>query len=317
MSTTNMTNKTQEAPAATPDAVTLLDGFRTPAVDVNDLAYQADPAFLPDKTDLWTAPAAHDGWVHAHNSIRYELGELSRVLKALGTARLQEWQVAAVRAWWAGHTKHVHEHHTNEDDIMNPFLRTRIAYPDKLEADHVDLVAAMDAIAAEVDGLAPGDTLEALRALWLHYESLMLPHLYEEEQVGLPLCRAYFTPAEVEKVTAVFLKKGDPVSLGAFVHVMGHKHHAQTFMRENGIPPFVWHLPGKGFKALRMLYRTKMQVHIDSLMAGEPVKARTKHDAKENAAKAAKVHGDAIAEQCILSPSKRTNVMRGSKQWPM
>merc|ERR1712227_667499 len=106
-----------------------------------------------------------------------------------------------------------------------------------------------------------------------------------------------------------FLKKGDPVSLGSFVHVMGHKADAKRFMAENGIPSFVWHLPGKGFKALRTLYRTKMQVHIDSLLAGEPVSARTKKDAKENAAKAAKTHSENIVAQCILSPSKRSNVM--------
>merc|ERR550537_1349806 len=28
---------------------------------------------------------------------------------------------------------HVHEHHSNEDKVFNPFIRTRINYPDKLE----------------------------------------------------------------------------------------------------------------------------------------------------------------------------------------
>merc|ERR1712100_417314 len=128
-----------------------------------------------------------------------------------------------------------------------------------------------DAIEKHVAALAPGATLAGLRPLWLHYEATMLPHLFEEEQVGLPLARAYFTPAEVEKMTAQFVKS--PLSIGAFVHVIGHKKDVQTFMRENGIPAIVWHLPGKGFKALRKLYRSKMQVHIDSLLAGEQVSA--------------------------------------------
>merc|ERR1719482_2417673 len=161
----------------------------------------------------------------------------------------------------------------------------------------------MDAIAAHIAALAPGATLGGLDSLWRRYESLMLPHLFEEEQIGLPLARAYFSPAEVEKVVSTFLKKGDPVSLGSFVHVMGHKADARRFMAENGIPSFVWHLPGKGFKSLRTLYRTKMQVHIDSLLAGEPVCARTKKHSKENAAKAAKAHDASIAAQCVLSPS--------------
>lgn len=193
---------------------------------------------------------------------------------------------------------------------MNPVLRTRIAYPEKLEADHVQLVAAMDAIAACVHALKPGrDSLTGLRALWLNYEAIMLPHLFEEEMVGLPLARAYFTPQEIEKVVATFMKNGDPVSLGSFVHVMGHKADAQRFMKENGIPSFVWHIPKAGFKALRTLYRTKQQVHIDSLLAGEPVKSTTKKLSKENAAKAAKAHDQSISLQCALSPSKRVNVI--------
>lgn len=288
----------------------LIDGFRTPRADTQDLKYQSDPNFKPDKEHLWKTADECDGWVHAHNAIRYEIGELRRVIDALGSKTLAEWQVAAVQAWWANHENHVHEHHSNEDDVMNPVLRTRIAYPEKLEADHVQLVAAMDAIAACVHALKPGrDSLTGLRALWLNYEAIMLPHLFEEEMVGLPLARAYFTPQEIEKVVATFMKNGDPVSLGSFVHVMGHKADAQRFMKENGIPSFVWHIPKAGFKALRTLYRTKQQVHIDSLLAGEPVKSTTKKLSKENAAKAAKAHDQSISLQCALSPSKRVNVI--------
>merc|ERR1719473_2024382 len=156
-----------------PAAKALIDGFRTPRVDTSDLAYQADPSYMPDKAHLWKNPEAHDGWVHAHNAIRFEVGELKRSLAALGDARLAEWQVAAVQAWWAGHATHVHEHHSNEDDVMNPALRARIVYPPKLEADHVELVATMDAIEQRVGELAPGSTLGAITTLWAKYEALM------------------------------------------------------------------------------------------------------------------------------------------------
>jgi len=289
----------------------IIDGFSTPRVNVTDLNYQKDPNFLPDKMDLWKTPESCDGWVHAHNAVRFEIGELKRVLEALNTKPLEAWEVAAVKAWWAGHEKHVHEHHHNEDDLFNPVIRTRVLYPEKLEADHVMLVECMEAIAAAVSKLAAGDSLVGLRLLWERYEAFMLPHLHEEEQVGLPLVRAYFTPAEIDKLVGQILKASDPVSLGSFVHVMGHKADAQQFMRENGIPSFVWHIPGKGFKALRTLYRVKMQSHIDSLLAGEPVSARTKSNAKENAAKAVKVHAAtaSVLTQSALSPCKRANVM--------
>ncbi|KAJ1471999.1 hypothetical protein T484DRAFT_1842028 [Baffinella frigidus] len=147
---------TTMAPAQ-PSGDSLIDGFRTPLVDVNDLKHMADPSFKPDKAALWNTHKSRDGWVLAHNSVRFELGEMKRVLAALANTTLAEWQVAAVKAWWAGHATHVHEHHANEDNIFtpflrtriayprqalgrdnifNPFLRTRITYPDKLEKDH-------------------------------------------------------------------------------------------------------------------------------------------------------------------------------------
>jgi len=292
-----------------------MNGLDTQRVDATDPIFQRDPNFKPDKASLYKHPESHDGWVMAHNAVRFEIGEMKRVLTALCDRKtvLARWQVDAVQAWWSGHEKHVHEHHSNEDDLFNPVLRTRIVYPDKLEADHVELVAAMDAIAEAARSLQPGDTLDGLRKLWLHYESIILPHLHEEEQVGLPLARAYFTPAEIDKLVAKILKNSDPISLGSFVHVLGHKKDAKDFMRENGIPGFVWHIPGKGFKALRTLYRVKMQSHIDSLLAGEVVASRSKANAKENAVKASKALSNEASkelfEQCALSPTKRINVM--------
>lgn len=279
----------------------VIDGFRTMRVDTLDKQYQADDKYAPDKAGLWKTPESHDGWMRAHNAIRYEIGEMKKVVTALEYTTLEQWQLDAVKAWWDGHKTHVHEHHSNEDDFMNPVLRARIVYPAKLEADHEQLIKAMDAIAEYVRSIEIGDTLAGLKPLWAHYEGLMLPHLYEEEQIGLPLARAYFTPAEIDKVTSQFLKNADPRSLGSFVHTLGHKKDAMQFMRENGIPFFVWHLPGKGFKALRTTYRMRMQSHIDSLLVGEPVSAKSKRQAKENAEKAAK---RVTAAPKALSPSK-------------
>jgi len=97
--------------------------------------------------------------------------------------------------------------------------------------------------------------------------------------------------------------------MGSFVHVLGHKKDALKFMSEHGIPPFVWHIPGKGFKALRTLYRKEMQSHIDSLIAGEPVLSLTKKDAKANADKAADKRADENFVPQPHSPIKRPKVV--------
>ena len=41
---------------------------------------------------------------------------------------------------------------------------------------------------------------------WRRYKAIMFPHLHEEEQVSLPLMRAYFTPAEVAPMVQRILK---------------------------------------------------------------------------------------------------------------
>merc|ERR1711981_1494930 len=79
-------------------------------------------------------------------------------------------------------------------------------------ADHEQLVECMDAIAAAVSKLAAGDSLADVRQLWQKYETFMLPHLHEEEQVGLPLARAYFSPAEIDKIVSKILANSEPVS---------------------------------------------------------------------------------------------------------
>jgi hypothetical protein len=283
-----------------------INGFETSPIDVSNPQYQADPSYAADKTPLWSSiPVEEDGWVRAHNAIRFEISELKRAIQAVGTATaLEGWQVDAVRAWMAGHMTHIHEHHHNEDAIFNPFLRTRVNYPDKLEVDHVTLVAHMEAIEGAVAHLAVGDNLAELGKMWQRYEDLMLPHLHEEEVVGLPLARAFFTPQEIGKVVSSFISKGDPISLGSFIHCMGHKKDVNAFMSQEGIPGFVWYLPGKGFKSLRTLYRKKMVSHIDSLVAGRIVSSVH----KPKVFGSSPITDENTAAQQPLSPLKRPNV---------
>ena len=115
----------------------------------------------------------------------------------------------------------------------------------------------------------------------------MLPHLFEEEQVALPLQRAYFTPAEIgdliSKETRRQLKtKWGAVVMGAFFHVLGSKRAAMQYLAENKVPSILWHVPGIGFKAMRANYRRKMVSHIDSLLAGRRV--NSVHKPKRSAA---------------------------------
>ena len=58
----------------------------------------------------------------------------------------------------------------------------------------------------------------------------------------------------------------DPLLMGAFVHHQGSKADFIKFMRQGGIPFFVWHV---NFKSARAKYRAKMETQIQQLLEGK------------------------------------------------
>jgi hypothetical protein len=89
----------------------------------------------------------------------------------------------------------------------------------------------------------------------------------EEEQVSLPLLRAYFTPAEVAPVIQQILKKESKANLGSFFHhIPGGKLGVMAFMKQEGIPAFVWYLE---FKAARAAYRCERESMLEALLRGD------------------------------------------------
>lgn len=240
--------------------INLSDNFKF--IDLN--CYQANPDFKPDKRNLWKIPPKKTGWVLAHNAIRGEISSFEKTLINIKNP-LQKSQIESIKIWWNGHFIHVHEHHSNEDNVFNPFLRTRINYPDKLESDHVQLVEHLNKIDSCIKTISQNDAINELLDLWIQYKEMMFPHLLEEEKIGLPLVMAYFTPEEVSEVTAEFAKKGDKCAIGSFIHWMETKENCMEFMENEGIPWIVWYLPCCGFKSHRDHYRSVMIKSIENI----------------------------------------------------
>eukprot|EP00526_Cylindrotheca_closterium_P017553 CAMPEP_0113634670 /NCGR_PEP_ID=MMETSP0017_2-20120614/18060_1 /TAXON_ID=2856 /ORGANISM="Cylindrotheca closterium" /LENGTH=314 /DNA_ID=CAMNT_0000545393 /DNA_START=18 /DNA_END=962 /DNA_ORIENTATION=- /assembly_acc=CAM_ASM_000147 len=254
--------------------------------NVLDTKYQKSPDFPPDKSDLWPFAVEHDGWMLAHNSIRKEIEDMIEALEAskkrggalqewevacVTTAwkthylhihshhsnedalitpyygALQEWEVACVTTAWKTHYLHIHSHHSNEDDMLTPYLETRINYPDKLTADHKELVAKLDRIDAIVESLGQkeeegnlsGLTEEMLSEL-REYQGLMLPHLKEEEDEGLALSRAYFEPHEIGEITQKIIAGSPKIEMGSFIVCQGIDEFRNGFMKRHQIPAVAW-----------------------------------------------------------------------------
>ena len=175
--------------------------------------------------------------------------------------------MSVLQTYWQGHSTLVHDHHDHEDKLFTPMIKTRCEYPEKLEADHDELVALMEEIAGIVDELSAGMTTSALLDKFLKYKAIMEPHLTEEEQTVVPILRAFFDQREVAAKIQPMMQQMDPLLMGAFVHHQGGKAEFTKFMRQEGIPSFVWHVH---FKSARAKYRAKMETQIQSLLEGKP-----------------------------------------------
>ena len=100
---------------------------------------------------------------------------------------------------------------------------------------------------------------------WIEYESMMQHHLQEEEDIGLPLLRAYMTPKEVAPIIQKIMAKSPPIETGSTIHFMGVERWRKEFMPQEGIPFFVWYLVFRG------KYRTFLKIywlHIEALKSG-------------------------------------------------
>lgn len=227
--------------------------------------WQADPAHDPIHESEWEHPEEKDGWYQAHNALRHEVQDMKGVLKHLKNRKLLAWEKESISTWWAAHLEIIHAHHHSEDEIFTPFIETRVKYPKKLTTDHVGLVAQLD----KIDALIRGgfDTAAQLRAEWGTYERILKPHLREEELIGLPLLRAYFTPAEVKPEVDKIIAKDPPLALGSFIRTMGGEGPTRDFMAQEGIPFFVWYI---AFKPGYQDYMNKVYCHIEALLSGTP-----------------------------------------------
>jgi len=139
----------------------------------------------------------------AHRAFRRDLTTLARVAAsrsagASGASGADPARRRSVAAGWELFKRQLHLHHTAEDTIIWPALRSRLAYSEhalsvlgEMEEEHsrIDpLLAAVDAaFQRDQDGL--GDVIGELT-------STLTGHLAHEERDGLPLIGVALTAAE-------------------------------------------------------------------------------------------------------------------------
>jgi hypothetical protein len=141
--------------------------------------------------------------IAAHTALRRDLQRLARAAAFVDLP--DPARRASVRAGWETFKRQLHLHHTTEDTIIWPAMRSRLSHSesaqsvlDAMEAEHqqIDpLLIAVDGAFARAeeghrnDARAIGDVTDALT-------TSLTGHLAHEERDGLPLIGVAFTADE-------------------------------------------------------------------------------------------------------------------------
>jgi hypothetical protein len=67
-------------------------------------------------------------------------------------------------------------------------------------------------------------------------------HLVEEEEIGLPLMRAYFSQKDLKPAINQIIKTSPKYEAGSMAATGGVETFRNTFMRNENIPFFVWYI---------------------------------------------------------------------------
>lgn len=157
-----------------------------------------------------------------------------------------------------------------EDDFLVPELRKRFNYPSKLETDHDELMTQSNKVKKIVENLKAGDKVDELLKEWKAYEDITLPHLKEEEEIGLPLYRAYFSQKEGGALEQAIVKRISKFEMGSFIHFFGTDEFRSRFMAQAKIPFFVWYLE---FSAMHKVFVDRWVKNVEAIKTGVEPKA--------------------------------------------
>lgn len=83
--------------------------------------------------------------------------------------------------------------------------------------------------------------IQAVREKLRHYDLDLRAHLSEKEVKVIPLIRAYFSASEWSKLLWETSKNDPSPLMGSFIHFQTEHRFRSVFMKQAGIPGFVWH----------------------------------------------------------------------------
>jgi hypothetical protein len=122
----------------------------------------------------------------------------------------------------------------------------------------------------KIEVLKVGGTVDDLLETWIEYETMMLPHLQQEEEIGIPLMRAYFTKEDMTPIIQKLVAHSPALETGSLIYFDTPDRFRSDFMKNEEIPWFVWYI---AFRSKYNLFRKAFIVNLESIKLGQPPKA--------------------------------------------
>lgn len=236
-------------PYASASAPIIQDADVAPAV--------SDAAFpVADKTGEFQEPTSRvikkpQGWeeegiLFPHEGVRFLMQELSDAVSSMDSAPAWKWE--NLSTWYQDYFYTVvHHHHDAEEKIYLPWIQARVSVPDKITADHPELMRAMDDLStmlkkgASLPATQRAEHLTDVQKLLASFTEDMQQHLAEEEEIIPQLLReGGFTHEEEGPVVGQIIeglgldgnKKALPPMLHAYARWAGDEK-AEAFVSNN------------------------------------------------------------------------------------
>jgi hypothetical protein len=108
--------------------------------------------------------------------------------------------------------------------------------------DHDGIITQMKLLESLVKSFKVNDSVDELSEKFNLYEKDLELHLVEEEEIGLPLMRAYFSQKDLKPAINQIIKTSPKYEAGSMAATGGVETFRNTFMRNENIPFFVWYI---------------------------------------------------------------------------
>ena len=159
-------------------------------------------------TPVRTQAADTADYLAIHNMIRRSTRALAIAASSVGT--LDRRRAIALDRYWQGYAGELHAHHTIEDEIFMPALIERVPsvapHIARVDADHHELDALIEAGNAAFAALRSGSTGDAVGEIMWQLDRLMCEHLDFEDDDIVPLFGRHFDQDEYDAMHARALK---------------------------------------------------------------------------------------------------------------